>query len=342
MQEEKGTMLRDPDRLYRRTMLRLGAALLVFLVLFRVMGPFLRGVCWLLGYRAEKVSETISVTVSELQDGMAYLLSFMLPVLVWRWMTPRTERQPMPFAPTVPRTVPLIIPAAVAIVLTTAVVNSRIMAMWGLSFPSASLPGEPAPYEAYRIVLMYLSTALIPAFCEEFLFRGLILRQLLPFGRTVAVVVSALTFGLMHQNAAQMFYATVAGLVLGFLCAETGSLFSGILVHLFNNLISVTEDVLTARFPGSAGNRLNALLEMTVIAVGLLCLAVFLLRHDRAVCAAGENPWQTGQKMTRGDAALWRPEHPIRGFLCPTMAVFVAVCVFEMGYYFYILARYLW
>jgi ABC-type Fe3+ transport system permease subunit len=55
-------------------------------------------------------------------------------------------------------------------------------------------------------------------------------------------MVSAFLFAAMHQNIDQFFYAFAGGIVLGLLRVRTGSLFPSMIVHFFNNLLSVVLD----------------------------------------------------------------------------------------------------
>ncbi len=75
---------------------------------------------------------------------------------------------------------------------------------------------------------------------EELFFRGLLLRSLL--GRTpppVAIVVSAVLFGLAHFEAVQFAGLAAFGVVLGVLAWRTGRLTPGIGAHAAFNAAAV-------------------------------------------------------------------------------------------------------
>lgn len=90
-------------------------------------------------------------------------------------------------------------------------------------------------------VLGVVSIALVAPVVEEMLFRGAIEGHLLRrWGNPKrAIGISALIFGLIHLNPAQIPYAFVLGLLLGWLYYRTGSIVPGIVLHLVNNGISV-------------------------------------------------------------------------------------------------------
>ena len=83
-----------------------------------------------------------------------------------------------------------------------------------------------------------LSIAIVVPILEEFLFRGAIEGHLLKIGWSPkrAILISALIFGLIHGNPAQIPFAFLIGLLFGWLYYRTGSLVPGIVGHIINNL----------------------------------------------------------------------------------------------------------
>ena len=80
---------------------------------------------------------------------------------------------------------------------------------------------------------------------EEVLFRGAIQGVLMRyFGRPLpAIILSALIFGIFHLNPVQIVYATLLGIVLGWIYYRTGSLMSVIVGHVLNNTFAVITTV---------------------------------------------------------------------------------------------------
>lgn len=96
---------------------------------------------------------------------------------------------------------------------------------------------------------MFLYASLLAPVTEEILFRGLIQRSLMPYGKRFAIFCSAFTFGLFHGNLIQTPYAFVVGLVLGYVAAEY-SIGWAMLLHMINNLlIADSLNRLTAGLP---------------------------------------------------------------------------------------------
>ena len=90
-------------------------------------------------------------------------------------------------------------------------------------------------------ILNLLVLALLPAICEELIFRGVVLKGLRRnFSDITAVLLSALMFCLMHGNLQQFAYTFLLGVVLGWIATRTGSIFSSMIVHFVNNFIVIT------------------------------------------------------------------------------------------------------
>ena len=72
---------------------------------------------------------------------------------------------------------------------------------------------------------------------EETVFRRLFIDRVRPYGEKLAVVTSALAFGLFHGNFAQFFYAFGLGLVFGYVYVRTGRLRYSLLLHMLINFV---------------------------------------------------------------------------------------------------------
>ena len=86
----------------------------------------------------------------------------------------------------------------------------------------------------------YLFVGIFAPLAEEVVFRGAILRSLLENFRRpwIAIVISALLFGLAHGNPAQMPHAFLIGLLLGWTYYRTGSILPGVVLHWTNNTVA--------------------------------------------------------------------------------------------------------
>ena len=85
-------------------------------------------------------------------------------------------------------------------------------------------------------ISMFLYVGLAAPLFEELVFRGLLMRSIEPYGQRLAIVLSALLFGLYHGNPVQTPYAFLVGLVLGYVAMEYSMLWS-IVLHILNNMV---------------------------------------------------------------------------------------------------------
>ena len=82
---------------------------------------------------------------------------------------------------------------------------------------------------------LLLYACIIGPFMEEVMCRGFLLKRARVFGDWTAVVFTAVIFGLMHGNIAQFLYATVIGLVLGYVAVKTNGIRYTVLIHMIIN-----------------------------------------------------------------------------------------------------------
>ena len=89
------------------------------------------------------------------------------------------------------------------------------------------------------LIISIILTAVLPAICEEFLHRGVLLNGCIKqFGVHKAILWSSLLFGLMHMNVGQFFYATILGWFMAVTALSAGSLWGSIIVHFTNNALA--------------------------------------------------------------------------------------------------------
>ena len=88
----------------------------------------------------------------------------------------------------------------------------------------------------------YVALGIMVPVAEEIVFRGAIQRVLQNAlgerNRWIAIVVSALIFGIIHFNLAQGLHAFLVGLLLGWLYSKTGSILPGFVFHWVNNTVA--------------------------------------------------------------------------------------------------------
>lgn len=91
-----------------------------------------------------------------------------------------------------------------------------------------------------RYILYTICICVIPAICEEILFRGLMFTGLKKISATVGVFGSAFIFMIMHGSPDQTVHQFILGVVLACAFMISNNLWVSILIHFCNNFIAVT------------------------------------------------------------------------------------------------------
>lgn len=193
---------------------------LVFIAIQWVAMGVVQGLSLLLSGTAAAVDATTGLVVALAVSNVA-----VLAVFLWRRWTPLSPRW--------------LLTRPWGVLVWTAV------ASLGMAIPftwlQEHLPALPNWVETeMRDILSnywgYAVIGLLAPLAEEVVFRGGVLRALLGRMRPwTAIAVSALLFSLVHGNPAQMPYAFVAGLLLGWMFWRTGSILPGVVYHWINN-----------------------------------------------------------------------------------------------------------
>ncbi len=85
-----------------------------------------------------------------------------------------------------------------------------------------------------------LLLGVVPSICEELLFRGIFYAGFRKqYAVWTSVLLSALTFALMHQSITQFIYPFLIGIILCIVYEKTGNLLYTIIIHMFNNIATV-------------------------------------------------------------------------------------------------------
>lgn len=128
-----------------------------------------------------------------------------------------------------------------------------------------------------------ISIVVMAPLVEELLFRGAIQGHLMRKWKMpyLGIVVSSLIFGVVHGNPAQIPFAFVVGMALGWMYYLTGSLIPGMLMHFINNGSSVLLYVLSgdpdATMISSLGE--TGSLALAVAGIILTVVCIFIIRR---------------------------------------------------------------
>lgn len=126
--------------------------------------------------------------------------------------------------------------------------------------------------------VMFLYASILAPITEEILFRGLVQRTLMPYGKKFAIFCSAFLFGIFHGNLAQTPFAFMAGLVLGYVAAEYNLLWAMVL-HMVNNLVIADMlSRLTASLPVSVA---DGIIGLVILLFGIAGVVIMIVKHKK-------------------------------------------------------------
>ena len=91
-------------------------------------------------------------------------------------------------------------------------------------------------------VIILVAVVIGPIF-EELIFRKLFIDRASVYGDRLAVIVSAISFGLFHGNLSQLLYAGALGLILGYLYVKTRDVRLTALLHILINFVGTAPAV---------------------------------------------------------------------------------------------------
>lgn len=124
-------------------------------------------------------------------------------------------------------------------------ITAAPMASWLNVFSQffATNSTSTAIFQVTEKVPMWLGIIIIgclPGFIEETLYRGIVFSAFRKRSILTGVVISALSFGLMHMNFNQILYAIYLGAVFALVVEATGSIASTMILHMLFNAINTS------------------------------------------------------------------------------------------------------
>ncbi|MBQ4101510.1 MAG: CPBP family intramembrane metalloprotease [Oscillospiraceae bacterium] len=144
-----------------------------------------------------------------------------------------------------------------------------------------------APTSVGGIVLYFISLAILPPFVEEYIFRGIILRSLTPFGNAFAICVSSAIFAMVHGSITQWVATFMMGVIFGFLAIKTGSLWPSILLHFVNNATAAVQMLFLQRQGEAAYSMIFYPTQILLSVLGFVIL-IFAIKKNPSFLSVPE------------------------------------------------------
>lgn len=205
------------------------------------------------------------------------------------------------------------------------IVNITVNLLFGWLLDRFETPATAVPETTAGIILLYFSTAVLPAVLEEWAFRGVILKNLLPYGRKGALIISALLFGIMHVDPARVVFASVFGLLLGICYEYTRSIKIPMIIHFINNSIAVTA---TIAMDNTIISMVISLVIFGFMGFGVAALIYFIRNGVNHKIISLNRPLHIGYKLKSG-------KYLLKAVLNPGLIPLALLYLFIFAAYFF-------
>ncbi len=156
-----------------------------------------------------------------------------------------------------------------------------------------SLLGGSSAWDAARALAV---GAVIPAFSEEILFRGLLQRSLEEVRSPIrSIIVTAVIFGILHMNLISIVPLVSIGAYFGFMAYYTQSLALPIVAHFLNNAFAIV----VLYLPEGILPGLSPIVQTLLGLAGLNAAVLLMLRTTPQV--ASPSNWKTSVNVENMD-----------------------------------------
>lgn len=211
-------------------------------------------------------------------DMLTYVVYIGAPILIYPAISKRKLKSYVSFRPRLPRD------GAAAVFLCVGLMYFGQIFSWLMTefFSSVGINivyNSTTEYSGVlSYVILFVSTAVLPAFLEEIMIRGIVLGELAPYGKSFAIVVSGMLFGLMHMNPVQLPFACIAGVAIAYFVMESGSMWIGVIAHFINNGLSVAQEIMSNELSQTAYNTVSSVIDITVFTLAILSMLYIFSR----------------------------------------------------------------
>ena len=180
----------------------------------------------------------------------------------------------------------------------------------------------------YQIVIYIISTAVIPAIAEEYVFRKTICKSLMPYGPKTAVLVSAILFGLMHTTLHKVGFTFVGGIFLGWLYIASKDIKIPMLFHFIHNFMSCVGVIIGYKVSNEA-------YAIFIIIYSIILMVAGTIAFSRLKAARNEQE-EVVVMLSDEEGNEVKPlstSEKVTGFFTPLMIAFIVATIIQMIYY---------
>lgn len=158
-------------------------------------------------------------------------------------------------------------------------------------------PEFEMPTDVFSRCIYAVAVAVVPAFVEEFAFRGAVMQPLRKYGDGFAIVASSVVFAILHGNLIQAPFALIAGIGMGYAVCLTNSIWTGVIIHFLNNFYSVIMSFMVADITDEEMlSKVYLLITVSLYAISILGSVVFVILRRNRKLAKAETLISSGEK----------------------------------------------
>lgn len=180
-----------------------------------------------------------------LSISVIQILVLVLPCMLYYLLKGRKLSSPMALSPIGLRHVTLILFSALVFVLGSLLIKFGYQTIASQSVDASGFfdalysdeSGGSAAEASFSGVLLAL--VIIPAVCEELLFRGVIFAEYRSLGEGNAILISAICFAMLHFSVRNFPVYLFAGILLGVVTAVSRSVIPAVILHLLSNTLNI-------------------------------------------------------------------------------------------------------
>lgn len=119
------------------------------------------------------------------------------------------------------------------------ILSSLFMAFLGLFGYTPTPTPFPDMTKTSNFLTGIFVVGIMPAICEELVFRGIILNATSNKGKWFGIIFSGLLFMLMHASPLQTIYQLAFGVIFAIVAIKSGSILLGMIMHFINNFLAI-------------------------------------------------------------------------------------------------------
>lgn len=218
--------------------------------------------------------------ITQIIDGTCFLLSNFIAYGLYMLFI----RIPVKVALPLKRPQASVTVASVLIALAVSVLGSILTSAIGRVFGFVGLipimPDISVSLTPTGLIAALVNICILPAFVEEFVFRGVLLQSLRRFGDGFALAISSIIFSMLHLNFIQAPVALLTGFVIGYFVIRTGSVLTGVIIHFINNFLALIQQIIMPLLSQHLADIVNLLVVLVYLILGLVAMILLARSSD--------------------------------------------------------------